>query len=129
MKTKRITIEGVTLIVPESYHAPYTSLNAFPNCCGAGDGFGEMMIPETMYGLRISAGCHIHDESWRLAEATWADFHQTNSMFLHNNLAIIRIKSRNSFIRRLRNHRAVTYYDFVDITGAKVFKGLKGEVV
>ena len=126
MITKIITIEGVALVVPASYVAPCSLVSEFPDCCGAGKGLGEKAVPETMYGLRVSAACHIHDYSWEVAEPTWADFHQTNSMFLRNILAIIRAKSRNGFMRGLRNYRAVTYFTAVDEVGVKGFWKLKG---
>lgn len=129
MKTKKLHIDGVTLIVPESYRARYSLLDHFPSCCGAGDGIGNMLVPETMYFLRISAACYIHDLCWKIAENTWADFHQSNYIFLVNILAIIRAKSGNTITRRLRNRRALKYFTAVDETGAMIFKSMKGDVV
>jgi hypothetical protein len=55
-----------------------------------------------------------------VVEATWAGFHQGNSMFLHNNLAIITARSRFP-LKQLRAYRAVTYFNAVDTVGAKYF--------
>ena len=129
MKTKRITIEGVLLIVPESYHAPEQALKDFPACCGAGEGIGNGLIPERMYGLLISAACHIHDYCWKIAEATWADFHQSNYLFFINLKAIIKAKSANVIMRWLRYARATTYSGTVDTVGALIFRKIKGDIV
>lgn len=125
MKTKIIYIEDVKLIVPDSYHAPYKTLKEFPSCCGAGDGIGNGLVPETMYGLLISAACHVHDKSYEEAEPVWSDFHSSNYMFLVNLLSIIRAKSANFFMRRLRNRRAMRYFTEVDEIGAIIFKKIK----
>ena len=124
MKTKIIRIEEVFLIVPIQYQPPYQTLAEYKNCCGAGTGFQEKIVPDTMWGLSISAACHIHDFCWEMADAKWSNFHQSNSMFLHNLMAIIRARS-NSFTRMLRNYRAITMFDAVDMVGASHFWDLK----
>ncbi len=125
MKTKHICLQGVALEVPEGYDPPTSVLTEFPNCCGAGKGFGEKVIPETIWGLCISAACHIHDYSWEVAAATETDFKQSNSMFLRNIKNIIITKSANGFTRALRNIRAMTYYVAVEEVGIYGFWNLK----
>lgn len=125
MDTKVILIENVPLVVPVGYKPPAWLLKDFPRCCGAGDGVGSIVVPETMWGLNVSAACHIHDFSWEVAAASWSDFHQSNSMFLRNIISIIRHKSANHIMRVLRNYRAVTYFNAVDEIGSKVFWGIK----
>ena len=88
MKTKLVLIENIEFVVPEDFKVPYRTIAEFHPCCGAGKGFGEWIVPETIWGLRISPCCYIHDKSWELAEPTWADFHQTNAMFLTNMLIV-----------------------------------------
>ena len=129
MKTKKINIEDVTFIVPESYHAPYQTLAEFPACCGAGDGIGNTLVPETMYALRISPACAIHDFCWEYAGGNWSEFHQSNYIFLVNILSIIRARSGNALMRWLRAKRALKYFNAVDEVGAMIFKKMKGEVV
>jgi len=129
MKTKRITVEGILLIVPESYHAPYQFIKQFPPSCGAGDGIGNGLVPERMYGLLITVCCHIHDYCWKVAEATWSDFHQSNYLFFVNLKAVIKAKSANVITRWLRYARATTYSGAVDTVGAMIFKKMKGDVV
>ena len=125
MKTQILWIEELPLVAPTGYLPPCAKLDKFPSCCGAGDGFAEKAVPETIYGLKVSAACHIHDNSWEVAEATWDDFHQTNSMFLRNLLSIIRHKSANGIMRSMRNYRSMTFFTAVDEVGAKGFWQLK----
>ncbi len=75
-------------------------------------------MPETFWGLRMSAACFVHDYMWVKAERTWEAFHHSNSIFLHNLLAII--DSAGGFVRYFRCYRAVTYYMFVD-SAFKIF--------
>ena len=130
MKTCALTVEGIDFVVPVHLRAalPDTPLASLPAACGAGNGIGQAAVPETLWGLRITPACFIHDQSWLVADPTWADFHQANSMFLHNILAIIRARSRSIFLEHLRNYRAVTFYNAVDTVGALVFRELKGEI-
>jgi len=126
MLTTTLTIDQVLLVVPklavdDRRYDPFVRLSDFPDSCGAGRGIGQIIVPETMFGLRVSAACYTHDLSWEYAEKTWADFHQTNSMFLRNMLSIIEAKSRSTVLRVLRNYRAMTYYNSVDTAGAVHF--------
>ncbi len=127
MKTKKILIQGVLLEVPIQYVPPHGRLDSFKNCCGAGDGWGEKLVPDTIWGLNISCACHIHDFSWEIADATTEDFKQTNTMFINNIRAIIDARSANSFMRSLRSYRAVTYYLAVEELGDEGFWELKEE--
>lgn len=125
MKTSIVWIEGVSLIVPFGYVPPFGRFKDFPDSCGAGKGVGEKAVPETMWGLRLSGVCLIHDISWEEAEATWEAFHQTNAMMLLNSLAVIRSKSANRLTRVPRNYRAMTYFTAVEEGGAEGFWQLK----
>lgn len=127
MKTRVITIEGVELIVREGYVPPYTKLQDFPDCCGAGEGFGEKVIPDKILGLNISAACDIHDDCFGCGEPTWADFHQSNSVFFRNIYKIIRTKSSNRFIGTLRVISASVYFGAVDTVGSIVYRSLREE--
>lgn len=50
MKMKTIEIDNVFLTVPLRYNPPAIVLD----CCGAGDGLGQKIVPDTIYGLRVS---------------------------------------------------------------------------
>lgn len=123
METKALSVEGIELVVPRflacwwPWHLP---LDDFPSFCGAGGGLGDAVVPETCYGLPLSPACFVHDISWLVAGPSWAAFHQSNSMFLHNNLAIIQARSRFP-LKQLRAYRAVTYFNAVDTLGAPFF--------
>lgn len=124
VETKIIYIEGVQLIVPTSYTTRYNTLKSFPDCCGAGDGFGERVIPESILGLRISAACHIHDHDFEVSPPTWAGFHAASNRFVTNIYSIIRDKS-NFGMGYFRVLGAATYFYMVDTKGAFAFKLLK----
>jgi hypothetical protein len=105
----------------------HDTFKGYPSKCGAGEGVGDIIVPETIIFLPISAVCHIHDTCWDIAEASWKDFHQSNSIFLHNILAAIKYKSSSIILEHLRNYRAITYYNAVDTIGSKFFWKCKHE--
>lgn len=125
MDTKLIELDGVTLVVPKNYRPPCFKLKDFPDSCGAGKGIGQILVPETFYGLRCAAACHIHDFSWEVAEATWTDFHESNYMFIRNLITIIEAGSSSSALKALRVYRAASYFNAVDTVGASIFWGMK----
>lgn len=125
MKTRETIFDGIPIVVPvingELLNIPYRGYQDIPGCCGAGRGIGNVIVPERILFLRVSLACLIHDKMWEIADYTWADFHLSNSIFLHNLLSIIKHKSNNTVIEHLRNYRAVTYYNAVDTIGVKIF--------
>ena len=127
MRTKEIVVEGIFFVIPVELFAdwPDGPLDKFQPCCGAGHGLGERLVPESVFGVRITPACYIHDHCWALAEPSWADFHAANSIFLHNMLAIIQTRSSHKLARAIRNYRALTYYNAVDIAGQDIFWALK----
>jgi len=130
MITKQLNIEGHNFIVPAEITGfwPGMPLSELPHSCGAGHGIGDLIVPEKIFGIRVTPACSIHDLSWEYAEATWADFHQSNSMFFHNLLELVRVQSANVFMRKIRYGMAVNYYLAVDTVGARIFCKEKGEV-
>ena len=124
--SKQMLLENVRFVVPDKFTFPFTKFSQCPDCCGPGNGIEEKIIPETIWGLRISPACYVHDHSWSLAEPTWEGFHAANSMFLHNLIAIVQAKSKRTFLKHLRLYRCVTYFDAVDSDiGADIFWRLK----
>jgi len=130
MITKQLNIEDHNFIVPAEITGfwPGMPLADLRHSCGAGEGIGDLIVPEKIFGLRVTPSCSIHDLAWDYAEPTWADFHQSNSMFFHNLLELIRVQSANVFMRKLRYGMAVNYYLAVDSVGAGIFKKLRGEI-
>ena len=125
MKTKLIRIDGVELVCRDDYDPPCDSLSFFPNCCGAGDGIGEKLVPDKILGVKISAACHSHDHCFEFGEPTWADFHQSNSMFIRNIINILRAKSKWRILGYFRILMAATFFYAVDSVGAGVYKAVK----
>ena len=103
-------VEGVRFLAPKALHLPLC-LNSFPDSCGPGHGWLEKIIPEKIYGLRISPACWIHDKSWSIAKATKEDFHLSNCLFLWNIAVLLeRFPSPYWLINILRGYRMVTYF-------------------
>ena len=126
MKTKLVYLDDIEFVIPEKLQMPTWAIGNYPSCCGAGKGLGEKIVPETIWGLKISHCCYIHDKSWELAKPTWDDFHQTNDMFLRNMLTTIRARpSRVPLINIMRTYRATTYYSAVSLVGFRGFWALK----
>ncbi len=115
----------VPLIAPTDITLPGSFVKLFPACCGAGDGIGNLIVPETIWGVPISPACFVHDKMWGKAAPTWEAFHHSNSVFLTNIIAHIQKQSSSKFLEHIRMYRAVTYYNAVNTLGASVFWGLK----
>jgi len=125
MKTKLITLDGVQLVCRDGYNPPHELLADFDNCCGAGEGLGEKLVPDKIMGVKISAACNIHDDCFEMGDATWADFHQSNSMFIRNIINILRVKSKWRILGFFRVLMAATFFYAVDTIGAAIYKKLK----
>lgn len=128
MHGKILYLEGVPLLVPDCVQVfPFTTFKDCPSSCGAGDGLGEKLVPDTMWGLRVSPACWIHDLDWNIAPPTWEAFHVANSRFIHNLITIVEYRSESDFLKRLRVYRCATYYNFVDVKHNHVFWKQKQE--
>lgn len=126
MKTKLFHLIGtngkrVVIIAPENIEFPSKYVHDFSSHCGAGKGFGDIIVPETVYGLKISPACFVHDVMWEMAEPTWEAFHSSNAIFLRNIISLIIVQSDSRFLKFLRMYRAVTYYNAVDYIGQSIF--------
>jgi len=116
--------KAVLLLAPPGIEWPAIHLEKFGTYCGPGHGIGDLLVPDTMWGLKVSAACYVHDFMWAVAEPSWADFHYSNSVFLHNLLRII--DAHGGILKYLRSYRAVTYYAAVDsVAFAKIFWAMK----
>ncbi len=132
MQTKIYTFTGpqgteVPIVAPVGIEFPSMFLADYSSYCGAGKGFGDILVPETMWGLTITIACYVHDHMWEMCLPTWEAFHFSNSVFLRNILSCIRNQSKSSMLKRLRNYRAVTYYNAVDSFGKEIFWDLKSK--
>jgi hypothetical protein len=126
MKTKEYIFKGpndksISIVAPADIGFPFDNPIDYPDCCGAGQGIGEKIVPETIWGVRVSLACFIHDDMWNRGEKSWSNFHQSNSIFLKNIISIIQAYSKSQLLKRLRLYRAVTYYNAVDDLGRDIF--------
>ena len=120
-------VEGIEFLVPEGVDLPL-HLDQFPDACGPGKGLGERVVPEKIFGLRVSPACWIHDKSWECADPTVLDFHISNIMFVWNLFSIIEAFPSKWWIANvLREYRAVTYFNAVNgPLGRRCFEREKG---
>lgn len=124
MKTREVRFDGdLQLVIPDhsSFEWPANSIIEFPSCCGPEKWNSRFYVFDKLFGLCISPACWVHDRMWEICDATWGDYHYSNSVFLHNVLTIINTRSEFSLLRFLRRHKAFAYYDAIDIGGAKYF--------
>ena len=127
METVETTFDGVKLLVPlvagnGPMAFPHDSFETFDKYCGAG--WSRFIVPDWMFGVNMGPACYIHDVMFEMADRTSADFHHTNSVFLHNMLAIhyhfTGLKDPHKYDRL---HRIVSYYHAVDTGLGKVLFG------
>ena len=135
----------IPLLVPEDVYPLFPSTKytyeTFPvNYCGAGNGFGEKIVPDFIFGLsrflrifgldfsiKISPACFVHDSDYESAPPEWQEFYDANDR-LHENIEhIIEKKARNEILKDIARYRAVTYRNAVDLKGKSVFWSLKAE--
>jgi hypothetical protein len=111
-----------SIIAPDDIFFTHSDPMDYEDCCGAGEGLGERIVPDTIWGLKISLACFVHDDMFERGEKTWAHFHQSNSIFLKNIINIIHAYSKSRILKHLRLYRAVSYYNAVDRFGKRSFK-------
>lgn len=87
------------------------------NGCGT-DGWKGKLVPESMYGLNISAACDIHDYMYLIGE-TQVDKEEADRVFLNNLLRII--ENRGGWLAWFRRRRALKYYEAVEQFGGPAF--------
>ena len=119
------------------FHIPF---DEFPvNCCGAGKGLGEWVVPDCVWvkpfapfavdrRIKISPACAVHDLGWELAVPTWDAFHEENSLLFANIKSIIVAKTEEgSDERKYANRYPALYAHAVDTAGRKIFWNMKRE--
>lgn len=88
--------------------------------CGAGNGLGEKLVPETLWFLNVTPACQIHDKMYERGK-TLEDKKEADRIFLNNMLRIIEANTNNSILKKLRIRRARIYYSVVDDVGGVAF--------
>lgn len=112
--------------------------------CGPGSGFGEWLVPETIWGMPYTDCCQIHDKMYdkkwnpdiknalllnelertkRLLEIK----DEADRVFLNNILRKIDFYSANNLMRAIRKRRAFTIYDAVSLGGGPAYWNDKNE--
>ena len=89
--------------------------------CGPG-GTGDWLVPDTIYGLNVSMACKIHDWYYRFwPEDSEEARAKADRIFKNNMLRIVRAKTSNRLLLRVRKIRCNTYYLMVRKFGAGAF--------
>ncbi|RPI53565.1 MAG: hypothetical protein EHM49_04200 [Deltaproteobacteria bacterium] len=125
METQIVLLEGIEFITPVGFKFPTEFLKDCPDCCGPNSAIWQLSVPESLFGLRISPACMIHDECWNVVEPTWAGFHQSNSIFMTNGASMILARTRFGFVKRVRIYGLASGYILLTFGGAPLFWAYK----
>lgn len=96
-------------------------LDKWPTFCGAGDGIGDIIVPDSLHGCHIAPACFQHDIEFSVCPNTRAAFLAANWRFYRNLRALCVVQT--SGIRRIRVEiDCLIYYAAVSTAGRKFFK-------
>ena len=110
----------VELYAPEIYMTLSPEDRArIVNGCGPG-GWKVDLVPDTIYGLDVSAACDIHDFMYTVG-TDLQDKEEADRVLLNNILRLIEAGSGCWLMRRLRRNRARIYYEAVEHFGGPAF--------
>lgn len=117
----------VTLYAPPGYWTmPESDRSEIVGGCGPG-WFGDMLVPDTLWGLNIRPACSIHDFMWWVAAALPLETERvrykehSDRVFLNNMMRLIRAAGGPRWLLWLRRRRAITYYNAVCYCGGPFF--------
>ena len=94
--------------------------------CGPGRGVLELLVPETIYGVSVSAACSIHDFMYAVG-VTDTDKADADEVFLNNMIRIIEAHRGLWLFQWLRLRRALIYYEAVKHFGGPAFWNTKNQ--
>ena len=86
-------------------------------CNGAGPKNFGWLIPDTIWGLKITEAANIHDYMYIVGAAVIEDKQTADRVFLNNMIRIIQRKTKWTWLKKLRLMRAKKYYHAVDLCG------------
>lgn len=115
--------KGHLLLGPENFFKLSPGqLKQISNGCGPKGLLGPL-VPETMHGLDVSAGCDIHDYRYRFSNFKF----RSDIEMLGNHARIIAdsAKKDGKWITTKRLYRATFYATVVIMFGGKAFKNAK----
>lgn len=88
---------------------------------GCGPGYlGDLLVPDTFYGLSVKSACSIHDFMYRTGQVE-VDREVADRVLLNNCVRIVMAGTSGKLLLRLRLMRARTYYWFVRMFGGPAF--------
>lgn len=87
--------------------------------CGAGK-LGDILIPDTLWGLDVKFMCKIHDHMYSRGE-TEEDREGADRTFRNNLFRWIEYNTNSYILKWLRIRRAVKYYKAVRMFGGPAF--------
>ena len=112
----------------ETKHPYYLYKEGFE--CGDANGCGAkggVNVPDTMWGVRVSAACNIHDIDWKNS-TSYTDLVDANMAFRRNLEKILDEESANKLTLWLRLNRMSRYYRMVKLVGTDVYAKERGFV-
>ena len=89
-------------------------------CNGAGSGWNEKLVPDTIYGVNIRPAACIHDYAY-LVGKTIEDKQHADREFLNNLLRLIEANNKWYYPTMLARRRALKYYESVVAFGGTAF--------
>lgn len=111
---------GAILYAPDSFILATPAVRAkVVNGCGT-KGWKGKLVPETIYGLTVTAACNIHDWMYN-AGSTIEEKDEADRTFLNNLLRLIDAAGGPAWLRWLRRHRARIYFDAVHLYGGPAY--------
>jgi hypothetical protein len=87
VKCVKVEYHGAVICVPyflERMLPEALPLQHWPTFCGAGNGFGDRIVPDWVKRVCISPECFVHDIDWAIADGSWRAFQAANNRFLKN---------------------------------------------
>jgi len=112
--------KGVEMYAPSKFWTlSNVEIGQISNGCGAA-GAAIDYVPDTIWGLRISAACDIHDFGYHEG-GTKDDKYVDDLFLLINTMQIIKAKTKWKFLKVLRLNRALKYFYMVDFYGTDAY--------
>jgi len=117
---KKLIKPPLRLFVPAWWTEYSESMRAsWMNGCGA-KGWKFDIVPDTIYGLRVTDACNIHDVMYAVGE-TLEDKKVADRVLLNNLERIIKYHTKWRWLRWLRRQRAKKYYAAVKHFGGPAY--------
>ena len=96
MNFSKITCWGATLIIPE-FLVPLwpheLPLDKWPTFLGAGQGWGDAIVPDSLHGVYLNPAGLCHDIEWACSEKNFSAFMGANGRFFLNMVSLILVSN------------------------------------